>query len=140
MNFRKSKWFLFGAYYPLPQNDQYFFKSIDKVLATYSNYDNVLIAENFNAEDDEPCLNNFLNQDGLNNLVKIGTCFKSSSKRTSIDLFLTTKTKHFWNTVAVCSGLSEFGKLVLMVLKISFEKNKPCEYRDYKQFDFEYLK
>ena len=95
MNFRKSKWFLFGAYYPLPQNDQYFFKSIDEVLATYSNYDNVLLAENFNAEDDEPCLNNFLNQHGLNNLVKIGTCFKSSSKRRSIDLFLTTKTTHF---------------------------------------------
>ena len=73
------------------------------------------------------------------NLVKVGTCFKKSSKPTSIDLFLTTKNTHFQNTVAVCSGLSDFHKLVLTVLKTSFDKSKPCEilYRDYKNFNSE---
>ena len=118
---------------------KYFFNCIDKALDTYSNYDNVLLAADFNAEDDEPCLSNFLYQHDLYNLVKVGTCFKNSSKPTCIDLFLTTKNTHFQNTVAVCSGLSDFHKLVLTVLKTSFDKNKPCEilYRDYKNFNSE---
>ena len=141
LNFRKSKWLLCGTYHPPAQNDQYFFNCIDKALDTYSNYDNVLLAGDFNVEDDEPCLNNFLYKHDLYNLAKIGTCFKNSSKPTSIDLFLTTKNTHFQNTVAVCSGLSDFHKLALTVLKTSFDKNKPCQilYRNYKNFNSEYF-
>ena len=95
LNFRKSKWLLFRTYHPPAQSDQYFFNCIDKTLDTCSNYDNVLLAGDFNAEDDEPCLINFLYQHDLYNLVKVGTCFKNSSKPTSIDLFLTTKNTHF---------------------------------------------
>ena len=127
LNFRKSRWLLFGTYHPPAKNDQYFFNCIDKALDTYSNYDNVLLAGDFNAEDDESCLSNFLYQHDLYNLVKVDTCFKNSSKPTSIDIFLTTKNTHFQNTVAVCSGLSDFHKLVRTVLKTSFDKNKPSE-------------
>ena len=117
LDFRKSKWLLFGTYHPPTQNDQYFFNRIGKALETYSNYDNVLLAGDFNAEDDELCLSNFLYQHDLCNLVKVGTCFKNSSKPTSVGLFLTTKNTHFQNTVAVCSGLFDFHKLVITVLK-----------------------
>ena len=78
-----------------------FFNCIDKAFDTYSNYDNVLLAGNFNAEDDETCLSNFLNQHDLCNLVKVDTCFKNSSKPIFIDFILTTKDGHFQNTVAV---------------------------------------
>ena len=67
--------------------------SIYKALDTYSNYDNVLLAGDFNA------VSIFLYQYDLYNLVKVGTSFKNSSKPTSIDLFLTTKNTHFQNTV-----------------------------------------
>ena len=139
LNFRKSKWLLFGTYHPPAQNDQYFFNCIDEALNTYSNYDNVLLAGNVNAEHDELCLSNFLYQHDIYNLVKVGTCFKNSSKPTSIDLFLTTKNTHFQNTVAECSGLSDFHKLVLTILKTLFDKNNPYEilYRDYKNFNSE---
>ena len=75
-------------------------------------------------------------QDDIYNLLKVGTCFENSSKPLSIDLFLTTKNTHFQNTVAVCSGLSGFNKLVPTVLIRSFGKNKPCEilYKNYKKF------
>ena len=71
----------------------------------------------------------------------MGACFENPSKPTSIDLFVTTKNAHFQKTVAVCSGLSNFHKLVLMVLISSSDKNKPCEilYRDYKKFNSESL-
>ena len=61
---------------------------------------------------DEPCLSNFLYQCDPYNLVKVGTWFENSSKPTFIDLFLTTKNIHFQNTASVCSGLSDFHKLV----------------------------
>ena len=43
----------------------------------------------------------------------------------------------FQNTTTVFAGISDFHKLVLTVLKISFTKNKPKKiiYRDYKNFD-----
>ena len=108
-------------------------------MIMFDNYDNILLAGDFNAEDDEPCLSNFLYQHDLYNLVKVGTCFKNSSQPTSIDLFLTTENTHFQNTVAVCSGISDFHKIVQTVLKTSFDKNKPCEilYKGYKNFNSE---
>ena len=127
------------AFFGESRRGKYFFNCIDKAFDTYSNYDNVLPAGDFNAEDDEPYLSNFLYQHDLYNLVKVGICFKNSSKRTSIDFFLTTKNTCFQNIVAVCDCLSVFHKLVLTVLKTSSDKNKPCEilYREYKNFNSE---
>ena len=129
LNFRKSKWLLFCICHPPAQNDQYFFNCIDKALDTYSNYDNVLLAGDVNAEDNEPYLSDFLYQDDLYDLV-----LKVHRNQHPLISFHQPKKTHFQNTVAVCSGLSDFHKLVIMVLKTSFNKNKPCEilYRDYK--------
>ena len=62
LNFRKSKRLLFGTYQSPAQNDQYFFNCyliLTVALGTYSSYDNVLHAEDFNAEDhltkEKPC-------------------------------------------------------------------------------------
>ena len=73
-------------------------------------------------------------------IILLRTCFKSSSKPTSIHLFLTTRNAHFRNTVAVCSSLSDFHKLALTVLK-TFDKNKPCEIlqRDCKNLTLKFL-
>ena len=60
LNFKKLKWLLCGTYHPPAQNDKYSFNCIDKPFDTYSNCDNVLLAGDFNVEDDEPCLSNFL--------------------------------------------------------------------------------
>ena len=59
LNFWKSKWLLFSTYHSSAQNDQYLFNYADKAFDTYSNYDNVLLAGDFNAKDDEPCLHTF---------------------------------------------------------------------------------
>ena len=99
-----------------------------KVLDTYNNYDNILLTGDFNAEGDELFLSIFLYQHYLFNLVRVGTCSRNSSKPTSVDLFLTSKITHFQNIVAVCSGLSDFHKLVLTVLKTSFDKKNPVKF------------
>ena len=69
LKFRKSKWLLFGTYLPPAQNDQYYLNCIDKALDTYNNYDNALLAGDFNAEDNKPCLSNFLYQHDFYNLL-----------------------------------------------------------------------
>ena len=128
IHFRKSECLLFGTCNPSAQNDQYLFNCIDKVLDTYNNYDNILLTGDFNAEGDELFLSIFLYQHYLFNLVRVGTCSRNSSKPTSVDLFLTSKITHFQNIVAVCSGLSDFHKLVLTVLKTSFDKKNPVKF------------
>ena len=43
----------------------------------------------------------------------------------------------FQNTIAVSNGLSDFHKLIIKVMKMSFKKHSPIERhnRDYKYFD-----
>ena len=85
---------------------------------------------------DELCLSIFLYEHDLCNHVKVGTCFRNSSKPTSFDLLLTIRNTHIQNTDVVCSDLSDFDKIVLTISKTSFDKNKYCEilHRDYKKF------
>ena len=50
LNFRKSKWLFGGMYHPPSQPDQYFFNTLDKALDVYSNYENILLIGDFNAQ------------------------------------------------------------------------------------------
>ena len=52
LNFRKSKWLIGGIYYPPNQKDEYIFKCIGRGPEAYNdNYDKVLLAGDFNAEE-----------------------------------------------------------------------------------------
>ena len=85
LNFRKIKWLLFGTYHPPSQNDQYYFEALDKALDCYSSYDRIVLIGDFNSEDHETCMETFLYQHNLTNIVEEGTCFKNSSKHSTID-------------------------------------------------------
>ena len=102
-------------------------------------HEKILLVGDFNAEDTESCLSNFLNENNLVNIVKTKTCFKSKNNPSCIDLFITNCPKSFQNTIAVTTGLSDFHKMIVSVLKKSFKKNKPkviC-YKDYKNLNRE---
>ena len=60
----------------------------------------------------------------LENIVKESTCFKNSSKPSTIDLFLANNSSYFQNTKTFFTGLSDFHKLVTATLKIIIPKNK----------------
>ena len=59
LRFRKGKWLLGGMYHPPSQPDQYFFNTLDKTLDVYSNYENVLLIGDFNAQIGETHLDTF---------------------------------------------------------------------------------
>ena len=136
INLRKTKWLLFGTYHPPSDSDKVYFQQIELALDAYSNYEKFLLVGDFNAEESEPCLNNFLYHCDAKNLVKEKTCFKSIDNPSCIDLFLTNSYRSFQHTTTVCTGLSDFHKMTITVLKSTFQKAKPKEilYRDYRNF------
>ena len=127
LNLRKRKWLLLGRYHPPSQSDQYYFNNLDKSLDIYSNYEKTLLVGDFNEQATDHYLSLFPYQHDLSSMVKESTRFKNVSNPSCIDLFLTNSALSFQHTQAVFFGLSDFHKLVLTVLKITFSKNKPCE-------------
>ena len=112
-------------------------EQLNFALDKYSNYDKILIAGDFNIDVGEEVLEDFLFERNLKNLVKEKTCFKSIENPSCIDLFLTNTCQSFQNTTAVATGLSDFHKMVVTVMKTTFPKAQPkiIYYRDYKNFD-----
>ena len=90
------------------QNDQYYSEALDKVLDCCSSYDRIVLIGDFNSEDHETCMETFLYQHNLTNIVKEGTCFKNSSKPSTIDLFLTNKSSYFHSTKTFFNGSFRF--------------------------------
>ena len=78
MNIRKTKWLIVGCYHPPSQNDNYFFHNLSKALDSLnSNYEKFLLVGDFNSEDHETEITNFLNNHEAKNIVKQKTCFNN---------------------------------------------------------------
>lgn len=137
LNFRKSKW-LFGGIYSPKQSDNYFFEFLGNTLDKYGQiYDNFLVAGDFNTEETAPVLSKFLKDYDAENLVKEKTCFKSLINPTCIDLFITNSQRKFQNTTTICTGLSDFHKMIITSTRghlRNINKPKIIKYRDYKCF------
>ena len=74
-------------------------------LDTYSTYDKVLLAGDFNLDKGDEKLQEFLYEQNFKNLVKENTCFKSIDNPSCIDLFLTNSALSFQDTTTVTTGL-----------------------------------
>ena len=96
-----------------------------------------MLAGDFNIENEEEILQDFLFEHNMKNLVEEKACFKSIENPSCIDLFLTNTAPSFQNTTTVTTGLSDFHKMVVTVMKTTYPKAKPkiVYYRDYKNFD-----
>ena len=74
---------------------------------------------------------------GLDNLIEGPTCYKNASNPSSIDIMLTNKKSNFQNFMMLETGLSDFHKMTITVLKKYLKKHELIiiNYRDYKAFD-----
>ena len=143
INIRKKKWLLCCSYNPHKNNISNHMHHLNKGLDVYlKNYDNLLILGDLNSELEETCLNDFCNVNNLKSLNKKPTCFKNPENPSCIDLFLTNRQKSFQNTSTIETGISDFHKLVVTVLKMYCKKQKPkiFQYRNYKMFNEESFK
>ena len=69
-------------------------------------------------------------------MINKPTCSKNPDKPTCIDLILTNCPGSFQNSCVVETGLSDFYKMIVTVMKTSYWKIEPrvVNYRDYKSF------
>ena len=100
-------------------------------------YERDMSIGDFNAEESELCLSQFLFEMNPKNIVKEPTCQKRLSNPSCIDLVITNSSSRFQNTKAISTGLSDFHKMIMTVLKQTFQRSSPKElvYRDYTNFD-----
>ena len=105
-------------------------------------YENIILMGDYNCDPNHTEMADFCEVYGLKNLVKEPTCFKSMEKPTLIDLILTNKPKSFQRTINVESGLSDFHKMTVTVMKCEYKKHPPkvIFYRDFKHFSNDLLR
>ena len=91
----------------------------------------------FNADVCEPSVTSFCTLFKLKTIVKEPICYKNPENSSGRDLFLTNSPTSFHNTCLYETGLSDFHKLVVTVLRTIFEPlpRKIIKYRNYKNFD-----
>ena len=78
IDLRKTKWLRFGTYHPPSQNDKYFFLHLGKAVYIYSpKNEKFVLTGDFNSEEGESCLDTFLCDYNVKNIVKEKSCFKN---------------------------------------------------------------
>ena len=134
---RKKKWLLGCSYNPHKNNISNHLHHLNKGLDVYlKSFDNILIMGDLNSEVSENCLNGFCNVNSLKTLNRGPTCFKNLSNPSCIDLFLTNRQQCFQQTCVIETGISDFHKMVVAVMKTHYKKQKAktIQYRNYKHF------
>ena len=97
------------------------FRNISTALDKLSrDYENVILLGHFNVEVEEKNLSNFMSVHNLKALIKQKTCFKNPENPTCIGLILTNSPRSFQNSSVFETGLSDFHKLTIIVLKQHF--------------------
>jgi len=137
-NLHNKKWLIFGGYNRRKQQINFFLDKVGKALDKYiSDYENIILLGDFNSETCEKDMKEFLEIYNLQNLIKKPTCFKNATSPTTIDLILTNKKRSFQDSEVIETGLSDFHKMTVTVLKVLFKKLSPIviTYRDYKKFN-----
>ena len=84
-------------------------------------------------------MNAFCERYSLSSLIKEPTCYKNPANPSCIDLILTNSLRSFQNSNVVGTGLSDFLRLIVTILKTTFQRlpSKIKNYRDYSNFDHE---
>ena len=135
---RKNKWILFGGYNPKKENATHFFNHVGKGLDKFlGKYDNMLLLGDFNADKYNVALIDFCETYNLSNLITQPTCYKNPHNPSSIDVMLTNRKRNFCNSITIETGLSDYHKLTISVLKTYFKKKPPVRlnYRKYSTFN-----
>ena len=84
-----------------------------------------MLIGDLNAEPTEAAVSDFCEIYNLKHFIKDKTCFKYPTKPTSIDLIGTNRPKCFQDTVVFETGLSDFRKMSVAVMKMYYAKQKP---------------
>ena len=117
-------------------------KEIGKNLDSYSSkYDNFIFPGDLDTKTTESAVRGFYQIYGYENLIKYNGFFKNPEKPSCIDLIITNRPKCFLVSVTLDTGLSDFHKMTLAVMKIFYKKQKStiiayCSHRHFSNEAF----
>ena len=99
------------------------------LLGNYSSkYVNFIIIGDLNFKPTESAVRASCQIYGCKNLVKDNTCFENPKKPSCIDLIITSRPNCFQNSVTLETGLSDFHKMILTIMKAFYIKTKAKYY------------
>ena len=137
---RKKKWLLCCSYNP---NKTFITKHLAETGRNRdlfsSKYDNFILLGDFNSEPCEQPMRDFCHVYNCQNIIKDKTCFKNPHNPSCVDLFITNRPKSFQNSTVIETGLSDFHKMSLTVMKVFYKKQRPkiIRYGNFCNFDNE---
>ena len=112
---RKTKWLLCCSYNPSRCKIDFHLEKLNRSVALYSSqYENFIILGDFNVEANDSVV-----------LVFSNTYDVKSHKPSCIDLILTNKPQSFQRSCVIETGLSDFDRMTVSVIKTFFEKLQP---------------
>ena len=135
IHLRKKSWLLCYSYNPkkplISEHLNEIGKNLDLLL---SKYDNFTLIGDLNAERTDAAVSDFCKIYNLKHLIKDKKCLKNPTKPTCIDLIVTNRAKCFQEIVVFETGLSDFHKMSVTVMKMYYAKQKPSivHYRTFK--------
>ena len=126
LNLRKRKWLISCSYNPHKSNIFKHIEILSKNLDLQSShYESNIIIGDFNVGVSDPHINDFCNAYNLNSLIKEPTCYKNRDNPSCIDLILTNSPRSFQGSCVVETGLSDFHKLVVTIMKTTVQRLPP---------------
>ena len=131
LNFHKKKWLVCC----ISSHLKALRRSLDIYSALYEN--TILVGDvNVNVDVNDPIMGFLCESYNFKSLIKDPTCFKNPENPSCIDLILTNSPYSFQNSCVIETGLSDFHKMTVSVMKTTFKKLKPkiANYRDYSGF------
>ena len=134
---RKRKWLVCCSYNPHKDNISNHLQLIRKKLDLYSSsYERIILVGDFSSEINDKCMNDFCESYNLSSLIRESTCYKNPENPSRIDLFLMNSPNSFQNSGVVETGLSDFHRMIVTVMKTSFQRLPPKirHYRDYSNY------
>ena len=122
MNLRKKKWLLGCSYNPTRKIKENHHETLSHSLALYMSSCENLIAVNLFVE--EIFMSGFCDTFGLKSLIKDANCYKNPKYPSSTDLILINNPHSFQNSCIIETALSDFHRIVVTVMKTTFERLK----------------
>ena len=138
INLRNRKWLFCCTYNPNKATTERHIEALSKSIDLHSSlYDNFIFLGDFNATIKETSVKDFCDFYNLRSLINVPTYFKNYNNPTCIDLILTNRARSFQNSCTIETGLSDFHKMIVTVMKTTFRKLPPkvIYYRDFRNFD-----
>ena len=88
----------------------------------------------FNAELNESAISDFCEIHNTKNIIKEKACVKNSENPIRIDLILTNRSRNFQNSTVIETGLPDFHKMCIAVMRMYHCRQRPSVITSMKFF------